>query len=67
MTNLIVKEYDLVNEVSSIKEEVFKEEDKKSNFKFFGNIDVSIREIDAAIKKLEQLSVQRVKYAYEDI
>lgn len=42
-------------------------EKTKSGIIFFANLDVSIKEIDAAIKKLEELSLKRVEYIEDEI
>lgn len=60
MTELNIKEYDLVNDVRTVKEEIFTEKKETESILFFGNLDVQMQEIDAAIRKLEQLSRQRL-------
>lgn len=59
MTELNIKEYDLVTDVRTVDEEILTENKEETGIVFFGNIDVPMQEIDAAIKKLEQLSRQR--------
>ncbi|MBR1754461.1 hypothetical protein IJ732_06445 [bacterium] len=61
MTKLNIKESDLVTDVREINDEVVLNTKIKSesNFVFFGNLEVPMKEIDAAIKKLEELSRHR--------
>ena len=66
--NLNIVEYDLVSDVQNVTKEVLTEDKKnKTEMLFFGNLDVPMQEIDAAIKKLEQLSRNRFVSISEEI
>lgn len=58
MTELNIKEYDLVTDVRTVKEEILTENKVDAGVLFFGDIDVPMKEIDAAIRKLELLSLK---------
>ena len=69
MTQLNIKGADLITDVRTINEEILTDEveSKDSELLFFGNLDIPMQEIDAAIKKLQMMSAKRAVLSSSDI